>query len=151
MSLYSYANRDAIAFNMSKGDSGMQDLLKTLTSKELKILRNYEDLGDRVLAISKMDSQELIDELRDVHDLDIEFHGAFDIWISTEHVEDALPEWFSSEHYGWFRSQKEDEFLKWAKNFLLQEVRINIWIRYMEYKKDNPNAWDHFSGYSGYL
>ena len=29
------------------------------------------------------------------------------------------------------------EFEVWARHFLAQEVRINIWIRYMEHKKKN--------------
>lgn len=128
----------------------MQDLLDTLTNKELRILRKHADLRARVLHISKMDTLQIFEELKDVFDLDIEFFNNHDVWISTERVEDAIPEWFDSHHYGWFRSQTSGEFSEWAKNFLLQEVKINIWVRYMEHKKNEELVWDSMSGYAGY-
>jgi hypothetical protein len=150
MSVYFYANKTAAAFNMSQGDRSMQALLEKLSMKELKILHKHPDLGKRVMAISKMSPNDIIEELKTTYNLDISLFHNDDVWVSTENIEEAIPEWFDSLHVGWFRSRRTGEFLEWAQDFLLQEVRINIWLRYMEHKKKNQGL-QQYAGYMGYM
>ena len=65
-----------------------------------------------------------------------------DVWIDiSEDVEKLTPEWITKgqlPYSGWYLTFNGDdnEFMPWARNMLLQEVRINGWIRYMEHNLD---------------
>jgi hypothetical protein len=129
-----------------------QNLLEGLSLKELRILRRYPDLSARVGEIARMTTPELIEALSEDYKLNpIDCHGG-DVWITTRKLEDSVPDWFATEHTGWMVSLTDGEFDAWAQHFLMQEVRINIWIRYMEYKKKNPTKQGNSSpGHGNYL
>jgi hypothetical protein len=132
---YPYMNKRAVAFNMSKGPGDLifQGLLDGLSSEELVFLQKNSDLIKRVRAIAEMSVIEILREFREEYDLDVEQQGDGDFWVSTEKLEDAIPDWFPSDHVGWFK--KPGDFQEWAQKFLMQDVRINIWVRYLEHKK----------------
>jgi len=145
--MYPYHNKRAIAFNMSQGDKTFQNLLDGLSAKEVIILRKHQDLMDKVMGICKMTQIQVEAELREEFNLEIDTYNSHDCWISTEKLEDAIPDWFATNHCGWFKGNHDDEFMEWARDFLMQEVRTNIWIRYLEHKK-NPKP---SVGYGMYL
>jgi hypothetical protein len=115
-----------------------QGLLEALSLKELRILCKHEDLVDRVSEITKMSDQELLEVVKEDYQLEPANCATGDVWLGVENLEDRIPEDFVTRHSGWYLSLKDGEFNVWAKHFLMQEVRINIWIRYLEHKKKNP-------------
>lgn len=114
-----------------------QGLLDGLSLKELKILRNHEDLLSRLLKISKMSDAELLEIIQEDYNLLSVDLCDGNVWVDTDSLQDNIPEWFNSTHCGWHLDVQAGEFEVWARHFLAQEVRINIWIRYMEHKKKN--------------
>ncbi len=140
MSRYSYANKQAMVRNMGGGDSRYQALLNGLSTKEILILRQHPDLIDAVQNIIKMTSVQLLAELKEEYDLEADQHPTQDMYISTEKLEVCIPDWFLTDHSGWFVSSG-DNFQEWARSFLMQEVRMNIWLRYLEHKKGRALYW----------
>ncbi len=137
MNDYQFHNKKAIALNMSEGNAVFQGLLNGLAAEELGILRKNPELRDRVREITKMTTVQLEAELREEYNLEIDQYNSQDVWISTEKLDDAIPDWFTTSHCGWYTDSRNGEFMVWARDFLMQEVRINLWIRDMEDKK-NP-------------
>jgi hypothetical protein len=138
--LFPQLNKKAMVFNMSKGDSEYEKLLSCLSTKELRILHKHDDLISKVRGITKMTKVQLLQELEDEYELEVDKYTIDDMWLSCEKLEDAIPDWFSTSHCGWSASEKDGEFVAWAREFLMQEVRINLWIRYQEYKKEHPEG-----------
>lgn len=118
--------------------SGFQILLDGLSLRELAVLRKHEDLVDRVKEITKMNEAALISTLQEDYDLEVQNLHSGDVWVGTNLIEDNIPDWFESTHCGWYLDLREGEFHKWARELLMQEVRVNIWMRYLEHKKKNP-------------
>lgn len=125
------------------GGNIFQSLLDGLSVKELAILRKHDDLLNRTLVISKMTEAMLLETVKEDYDLNAEEWQTGDVWISTEQIEDQIPDWFKSQHCGWYLSFEQGEFDVWARTFLMQEVRINIWMRYLEHKKKSPPKHEH--------
>ncbi len=140
MGAYAFINRHAMVHNMVGGDSEYQALLNGLSTREIRILRGHPDLVDTVQGIIKMTSVQLLAELKE-YKLEVDQYPTQDMWISLENLEECIPDWFSTNHYGWFVGSG-DNFQEWARNFLMQEVRINIWVRYlMDRKEDKSLSW----------
>jgi len=137
MNDYQFHNKKAIALNMSEGNAVFQGLLNGLAAEEIIILRKHPDLRDSVREITKMTTVQLQAELQGEYNLEIDQYSSQDVWISTEKLDDAIPDWFETCHCGWWVPSQGEGFMQWARDFLMQEVRINIWIRDMEDKK-NP-------------
>lgn len=118
------------------------ELLDSLSVKELKILKRHEDLIDRVVEICKMSKMELLQTIRNSYGFDVQNCNNGDVWIdATEEVEALTPEWIKKgqlPYSGWYLTFNGDDnaFVPWARNMLLQEVRANGWMRYMEHKLD---------------
>jgi hypothetical protein len=144
-----FANKRAIVFNMAQQNSAFQKLLEGLSVKELEILRRYPELIDRVREIAKMTEVQALAVLKEDYRLEVDGHMNGDVWIATEKLEDAIPDWFHSDHCGWFKTVRDGELLEFAKSLMMQEVRINVWIKYLEHKK-NPKM-DYPGGYGMYL
>lgn len=134
--LYPYINRQAVIRNMTAHhsyDGEIQRLLRHLNSKELQILQKNLDLVDRVAEISKLETKELREILTLDHDLEIEAYPG-SIWLSVIDLVKRVPENLTNNHTGWW-FDNEGEFTSWARDFLMQEVRINLMVRYIEHKK----------------
>lgn len=118
------------------------DLLDPLTAKELKILKKNEDLIARVTEICKLSKMAMFKHIKTDYDFEISNCSNGDIWVDASDVTDKLvPDWIKPgqlSHSGWYLSFAgvENEFMPWARNLLLQEVRVNMWLRYMEHKLD---------------
>ena len=122
------------------------DLLDSLSVKELKILKRHDDLVKRVVEICKLTKMGLLQTIREDYGFDIQNCNNGDVWIeASEVVENLTPKWITKgqlPHCGWYLTFNGDdnEFAPWARSMLLQEVRINGWIRYMEHKLDVATA-----------
>ncbi len=141
-----FNDKKTLASDMSDGNQAFQDLLDGLSTKEIITLRKHKDLIDRVYEIVRMEEPAILRELQEEHLLDLDLYQNGDVWIGTEQLEGSIPAWFETSHCGWFMNREGGEFVGWAKQFLMQEVRINIWIRYLEDLK-NPKPESHHGTY----
>ncbi len=118
------------------------DLLDQLGVKELKILKRHDDLIERVVEICKMTKMALLQTIRNNYGFEVQSCNNGDVWIDVDDSVEALsPEWITKgqlPYSGWYLTFNGDdnEFVPWARNMLLQEVRTNGWMRYMEHKLD---------------
>ena len=147
MDIYPFPNKRAMVFNMSHGDVGYQLLLDGLSTKEILILKKHPDLISWVQEITRMTTVQIIAELQDGFNLEVDEYPTGDLWVNTEKLESFIPDWFTTSHCGWYKDARNGEFEEWAKNFLMQEVRINIWLRYLEHKEDENDTVGHYGLY----
>jgi hypothetical protein len=118
------------------------ELLDPLTAKELKILKKNGDLVTRVTEICKLTKMGMFKHIKNDYGFEITNCQNGDVWIDASDTTDTLvPEWIKEgqlTHSGWYLTfaGDENEFMPWARNLLLQEVRVNMWLRYMEHKLD---------------
>lgn len=121
-------------------------LLDPLSIKELKILKKNEDLIERVTDICKMSKMKLLVEIRDKYGFEVSNCQNGDVWIDGAASNEGLtPDWIKKGQLpfsGWYMRFNGDdsEFVPWARNMLFQEVRINMWLRYMEHKLDKVST-----------
>lgn len=117
-------------------------LLDSLGVKELKILKRHDDLIERVSEICKLTKMGLLKTIRNDYKFDIQNCQNGDLWIEAgESIDKLTPDWIKKgqlPYSGWYLTFNGDDnnFSSWARNLLLQEVRFNVWMRYMEYKMD---------------
>ena len=134
-------NRNVLVNSISGGDTRLKKLLDAMSTKELVILWRHDDLIVRVRKIFNMTLVEASAELKDEYGLEIDAFECGDTYVSTEKLEGAVPDWYRPFHVsGWILNLENGKFLDWAKNLLLQDVRINLWVRYMEHKKNSLTA-----------
>jgi hypothetical protein len=135
------ASAYSLSLGVGESRKSCEKLFLSLTQREIGILRRNKDLIDEVHGIAKMSTGELITELKNSYNLDIDVLTPGKLigesyWIGNERLEDAIPKWFSTAHNGWHKFDENNDFSDWAKNFLLQEIRINLWIRLLEKRKN---------------
>jgi hypothetical protein len=138
-------------------DSEMQELLDTFTTKEIRILRRYPDLIDRIYQISQMTNTSLLEVLDSEHDLRpaVSPAGTADCWLSLGKLNSRIPLWYPVSHVGlWFDGKEGSDFREFGQFLLLQEVRVNLWMRYIEYKKEKAKSSavdlrSHWESYGG--
>lgn len=117
-------------------------LLDQLAVKELKVLKRHDDLVERVIEICKLTKMGMLKTIRDDYKFEVTNCENGDVWIdASDSCEGLTPDWIKPQqlpHCGWYLSFNGDdnEFMPWARNMLLQEVRVNAWMRYMEHKLD---------------
>ncbi len=132
--------RTVLTNSISGGDERFKKPLRAMSTKELVILWRNPDLIVRVKQIVNMFVVDAAAELQDEYGLEIDSFECGDMYVSTEKLEGAVPDWYRPFHVtGWLVSLEDGKFLDWAKDLLLQDVRINLWVRYLEHKK-NPLA-----------
>lgn len=116
------------------------ELLDSLGVKELKVLKRHVDLTERVVEICKLTKMGLLKTIRDDYKFKVENCQNGDVWIeASDSVDGLTPDWIDDgqlPYTGWYLTFNGDdnEFMPWARNMLLQEVRVNAWMRYMEHK-----------------
>lgn len=117
-------------------DKETRELLEKLSHKELRILAKYEDLLERVKNIAKMSDMHLDHLMSTEYGFKVDSWSGGDYLLSVSELDNRAPGWWKSQHVGWaFELGNKKQFCDWAKGFLIQEVRINIWMRYIEYRK----------------
>lgn len=115
-------------------------LVADLNSKELVALRRNEDLVARVKEISSMSQEQLVQEISEGYGLEVTSCMNGDVWIGTDALDDFRPDWAVKNRQlpfaGWYLTYEpqDNEFEPWARAFLMQEVRIEVWARYLEKK-----------------
>lgn len=120
-----------------------KDILECLSLKELTILRDQPDLIKRIKTLTGMTSSDFLKVITEDYGITSDDTCVGDIWLGLSKLEDKIPSWFTTNHCGWYLSVQDGEFQEWAREFLLQEIIINIWIRYIEdknKKKDIPKV-----------
>ncbi len=120
------------------GGTVFQALLDGLSIRELQVIRDHDDLAQRALEISRMSQEKLLEVIKEDFGLNPEDCHTGDVWVDTQDLEDRIPDWFNSQHCGWYLSFRGGEFETWARTFLMQEVRINAWMRHLKEKKSPP-------------
>jgi hypothetical protein len=117
-------------------DKETRDLLCKLPLKELDILVKHTDILGRVKNIAKMSYFHLEHLVTSQYGLKVDAWGSGDYYLGVTGIDDRAPSWWHSDHVGWiFHLGDTPQFTAWARDFLMQEVRINIWMRYLEYKR----------------
>lgn len=120
------------------GGSAVADLLRNLSYKELSILHKNPDLQRRVHDIARHTRPQLLHALSKDFGLTVSDCMTGDYFVGQEQaLSDLIPEWLNPLNFGfWVPGGVEDVcFIKWARNFLMMEVRTNLWIRYLEHKR----------------
>jgi hypothetical protein len=119
----------------------IRDLIKTLSAKELQRLNKHRDLVKRVWEIcgyTKVEMRKLLSS----KDYNFDFSDyEDDVYIQAEGTTSLEAEWSTRRKKekgrvrlpwpGWYLSYNDD-FMPWARNLLLQEVRENLWVRVIE-------------------
>jgi len=146
--MFPYFNQKAIAFNLSSGDPTLLTMLQALPVNELVVLQKNEDLLERCVEIADMDVRELAPLLRDEYSIELAEFGNGEMWADTGGLDDAVPEWMEgrTRHCGWYIETAK--LLEFGQEFLMQEVRVNIYSRYLEHKSEKSGS---DSGYGNYL
>jgi len=117
-------------------DLETRELLEKLSIKEIDILLKHLDLLERVKTIAKMSDMHLDHLISTEYGFRVDSWSDGDYLLSVSELDQRAPNWWQSGHIGWmFEVGNAKQFSKWAKDFLMQEVRINIWMRYIEHKK----------------
>ena len=140
MSLGFYLHRPAVIRNMTAQysyDSGLQTLLSSFGSKELKLLQKSPDLIDKLHEISQMDENTAYIMLEEDFSLNMDEYGTA-CWVGTQNISDNEPSWVKTTHVGWAVSGME-EFMELARDLLAQQVRVNLWMRWVERKKKSKS------------
>jgi hypothetical protein len=153
------------------------ELLEHLPLRELKVLHKNSDLVDEIIRICKLTKEELVTELRDRRGFSFTSCGNGDLWVDGEPAESLVPKGLSFDGSpggvklpfpGWYLTYLDgpeagNEFVPWARNILLSEIRINLWMRYLEHKvsttsgAENPfkraatSPSDEDPGYGNYI
>jgi hypothetical protein len=137
-----------INFMLARNRTGLDSevlnsLLDRLSLQELKILKKNDDLMDRVTEICKMTSSQLMGCLRDEYGFEINDCQNGDLWIDAGDAnEPFVSDWVKEiklPHDGWYvttdpKTEGIDQFVPWARNLLMQEVRVNAALRYFKHK-----------------
>lgn len=116
------------------------EMLVPLSAKELVALRKNPELIQRVKAIAIMPKESLLVEIKENFGFEIDMCLNGDIWIDTRHLEDLYPSWVTRSKRlpfgGWYLSydSEDNSFERWARGFLTQDVRTELWERYLEDK-----------------
>ena len=140
--LYPHINAAGLVHNLASGDGRAKVLLNTLSGRELRILHKNRDLLERIVEISQTNGVSLWTELHDRFDIEVLLcgSGTGDYWANTtdervKSLPEEFKEWYKATgHTGWYLGT-QIEFNMWAHDLLLQEVRTNLMIRYIEYKR----------------
>jgi hypothetical protein len=126
-----------------------REMLSSISARELKILIKHKDLIADAMKISGMDKHQLGNKVTTECLLQIEHCTGTcvgDVWIEVdkERAKDFIPDWMTKywndklPYQGWYMTYEcdENDFVPWARDLLLQSVRIGIWERYLEYKQE---------------
>lgn len=122
------------------GDTIFSKLLSdNFSRRDLSVLEMYPDISRRILGISRLRTGPLKMFLESNYGLQVdEFDapdktGECDWWIGMEGLRERLPVFDRIPRSGWYVDKKD--FVYWAQSFIVREMRMNVLIRYIEYKR----------------
>lgn len=138
------------------GSQDMRSMLQAFTDKEINMLARYPDLTDEVYRIAIASMADLEDILREDYGLEPVLWEGGDVLVGvSSELDKKVPSWMKSSHSGWVLSAENGEFRAWAQHFFLQEVKVNLWSRYLTHKrtvnKKVPVVEDIYRDHGGYV
>lgn len=133
---------NGITADMKKEDiEPVMKILDEFGISEIMELKKNKDLLARVKVIIGYSQEELLSILKKDYDLEITDCMNYDVYIGlTDEQEQSIPEWAVKglPSSGWYftlhKTRDGDNFSSWARDFLLQEVRLELWSRYLKEK-----------------
>lgn len=130
-------NRGIIVANIAiTHDAGndFRKLIDDLTIMELGILKQDEDLIQRVKDILKLDAEGLREHMVKVWGLLAESCQNDDWWIDIENIREQCPKWSRAIIEGHYIDG--NDFVDWGQKWLMREVRVNLNIKYIEWLRE---------------
>ena len=130
---HSKMNRGIIVANIAithGADSDFRELINCLTLEELKILKLDEDLIQRVKDVLKLSAEDLREYMVRTWGLLVEECQNNDWWFDIEGVRERCPKWSRATIEGHYVDG--DDFVNWARMWIMQEIRVNINIKYIK-------------------
>jgi len=113
---------------------GIYKLLMELTTPEIAELVQHEDLITKVGDIVRMTSLALEKTLQERYLLEVTECQTGNYWLGvSDELATWMPDWLVTHHQGYWCETRE--FTTTARIILLRDVRINLWMRYLERKK----------------
>jgi len=128
-----FNNKGVIVANLAihyRAGTPFRKLIADLTLTELRILTKNEDLGQRIKDISYMEADDLREHMIKHWGLEVESCQTEDWWVDIEPVRKKLPAWSRATIEG--RYIHGEDFVEWGRKWLLEEVRVNLSIRYIQ-------------------
>ena len=113
-------------------------LRENFSTNELKILKKHPDLIQRISNISQLKTGPLKMYLENNYGLEIGEFAApdsddTDFFIGIEGLQERMPTFDKVKRGGWYVAEKD--FVFWAQSFIMSQIRMNVIIRYIEYKR----------------
>ncbi len=118
--------------HLVREDKEYRKVIENFSEIELSLIIKNKDLGDRLKEISKMKLKQVLDSIRADFKLKIHPYGDAENWISLHELGffKDLPKWWRTTHNGW--NIRTEDMVKFGQGLLIQEVRINLYLRYIE-------------------
>jgi hypothetical protein len=123
-------NRAIVTANLAQESGGgdkFQKLIRNLSLEELYILRQEKSLINRIVAITKMDADDLREHMVKKWNLTVESCMNDDWWVDIEVLRRRYPKWARAIVEGHYL--KRDRFEEWGHELLMEEVHVNINIK----------------------
>lgn len=111
-----------------------QSLLNMLNHAEIRMLREHEDLIERVREIANYKTSALLQALQEDFDMKVTYAMGVS-YLDADEVLKRVPDWADNDHCGWDFDPIGGQYNYWARGFLMQEVQVNLWIRFFEEQK----------------
>lgn len=112
------------------GGGDFRDLIKHFNLKELNVLKQDEELIERVSDISKLGAEDIQEYMLKEWGLVAESCQNDDWWVDIDGMRDRIPKWARAVIEGTYVSG--DDFVDWGRARLMEEVRVNVNIKIIE-------------------
>lgn len=126
-------NRGIIVSNIAithMAGNDFRKLIDCLTLEELKILKLDENLIQRVKDVLDLEAEDLREYMVKTWGLVVEECQNNDWWFDIEGIRERCPKWARATIEGHYVDG--GDFVKWAQQWIMQEIRVNINIKYIE-------------------
>lgn len=130
-------DRDSMIKMLAPADGPTTILLEKLSDKEVRILMHYPDIQKEIKKLAVQGTLTLLSRLRS-KDYELEFNdcvsGSYFVGFSGK-LEELAPDWIKKKFPGTWAPEKEMRSI--CLDMLLREIRINLWFRYLDYKRSS--------------
>lgn len=136
--MHDYFSGALLPYSFIGTSDGALKLLKTMSAKELRLLYRHRDLLPRIEELAGLSTADLVSEVETNYGLEIDYLPTGDITINPEEVIEEVffcqLDDYPTAGWGWDIDGGWAELGNWARRFLLQEIKIELWFRYMVHK-----------------
>ncbi len=136
-------NKTIIVSNLvisSQAGTDFQRLIQGFNIWELKTLRDDEAFIDRVKKIAELDAEQLREHMVKKWSLTVESCQNDDWWVDVESIRDRCPVWTRAVIEGHYVDC--NDFVQWARELLMEEVRVNINIKRIQELREKAKKRD---------